>query len=263
MRAIRQATLAALLVVGVASGAQAQMMSTPPDTKTNATAAGMTYTGDSKWTFMVAPYFLFPHMDGTLGIKGNSIDVQADPGDIFDKLDFGFMLFSQARKGPWAFALDILYMDLGEDGQTLTGTYDATARQRGYLFEAYRRVTPRLEAMAGAMVTSVDANLQTTGPLSFDETRSKTWTDPMVGGRVELLKKSKWRISLTGAVGGFGVASDFAWQVYPIVTYTPTTVDLGFGYRAGGIDYKSGSGSNEFVYDIVTFGPELGLGFHF
>jgi len=254
MRAIRHVALAALLMVGIDSSAQAQMMSAPPEAAS---------AGAPKWTFLVAPYFLFPHMDGTVEVGGNSQDVNADPSDIFDRLDFGFMIYSEARKGPWAFALDILYMDLGEDGQTLTGTFDATVRQRAYMFEVYRQLTPRLEAMVGAAVNNLDANLQTTGPLSFDNTKSKTWTDPMVGGRVELLRKSKWRITLTGAVGGFGVGSDFAWQVYPVFAYRPSTVDLAFGYRVGGIDYKSGSGSNEFVYDVVTFGPELGLGFHF
>ena len=266
MNALIRAVMAAALVVGIASPAQAQMMSAPPDTAGAATAPATQApaSGGEKWSFLIAPYFLAPSMVGTTGVGPLLVDVEASPSDVFDKLQFGFMVYTEARKGPWAFAFDALYMDLGQEGSTPLGTYDVSMKQGGYMFEIYRRVGPKFEVMAGATVNNLSAGVKTTGPLAVDNEDSKTWVDPMVGGRAELLKTPKWGLSLTGSVGGFGVGSEFAWQVYPLLCYRVSrVVDIGVAYRAFGIDYKEGSGNTEFVYDMVTFGPELGIGFHF
>jgi len=29
------------------------------------------------------------------------------------------------------------------------------------------------------------------------------------------------------------------------------------------MDYDTGTGTDQFVYDVTTFGPEIGVGFHF
>jgi hypothetical protein len=47
---------------------------------------------DPGWNFVVAPYLLFPHMNGQTSIRGRPVDVDIGPGDIFDNLDFGAML---------------------------------------------------------------------------------------------------------------------------------------------------------------------------
>jgi hypothetical protein len=65
-------------------------------------------------------------------------------------------------------------------------------------------------------------------------------------------------------IGGFGVGSDFAWQIYPIVGYRFSDLfELAGSYRAMSMDYTSDEGSDEFVYDLTTFGPQLGLPLHF
>ena len=279
MRAATRVSLAMILSIGLAHTAHAQMMSAPPDTAGGknmpvtqtdgmapaapAAAATQAPVGD-KWTYLIAPYFLIPTMDGTTGLGPVSVDVSASSGDIFEHLDFGFMIYTEARKGPWAFALDILYMNLGQDGFTALGTYNVDMKQAGYMATAYRRLGPRLEASAGLTLNHLSAGIETTGPVAVDNHDSKTWVDPMVGGRIELLKTPKWGLSVTGGVGGFGIGSEFAWQVYPVLAYhAESDLDIGVAYRAMGIDYKTGSGSDEFVYDMVTFGPEIGIGFHF
>ena len=39
--------------------------------------------------------------------------------------------------------------------------------------------------------------------------------------------------------------------------------ELVLAYRALGMDYETGNGADLFVYDLVTFGPEIGFLFHF
>lgn len=252
--------LAAILVVGFTS-----IASVPPAHAQMAPAPVATTPASSeKWTYLIVPYFLAPNMDGTTSFGPAKQDVSASAGDIFDHLDFGFMLYSEARKGVWAFGLDILYMNLGQDGFTALGTYTVDMKQSGYMATAYRRLGPRLEASMGLTLNHLSAGLETSGPLAVNNHDSKNWVDPMVGLRAELIKSPKWGVMFTGDVGGFGIGSDFAWEVYPVLAYhVEQGLDLAASYRAFGMDYKTGSGNDEFVYDMVTFGPELGIGFHF
>src|SRR5215470_11679662 len=70
----------------------------------------------SPWEFTIAPYGLFPSMQGSTAL-GNlpPVNVDASASEIFSHLQGGFMLYFQARKGDWAFATDALYMNLGQD----------------------------------------------------------------------------------------------------------------------------------------------------
>jgi len=226
-------------------------------------AAAEPSSGD-RWTYVIAPYFLAPYMNGKTGIGGVTGEVNADPGDIFDHLDFGAMVYAQARKGPWAAGLDWTYMDLGASGATALGTADLDVKQTGLTLMGFRQVTPKLEALAGLQLTSVRTGLTTTGPLAIDRSGDWTWVDPIIGGRARVFEKDKWLFLLSGDIGGFGISSDFTWQVYPVLSYrTSESLDLAVAYRAVGIDYETGSGSSKFLYDMVTFGPEIGIAFHF
>ena len=74
-----------------------------------------------RWQFVVAPYLLFPHMEGTIGLGPVSVDVESTPSDVFSNLQFGGMLAAEAKRGPWAIGLNGMYMDLGKELETITG----------------------------------------------------------------------------------------------------------------------------------------------
>jgi hypothetical protein len=65
-------------------------------------------------------------------------------------------------------------------------------------------------------------------------------------------------------VGGFGIGSDFAWQLVSRFNWRPAdAVDLFFGYRVLDADFEDGDGANRFLYDVQTSGPLLGFAWHF
>ncbi len=98
----------------------------------------------------------------------------------------------------------------------------------------------------------------------IDRKDDKVWFDPFLGARLQVPNTRKWRLAIRGDVGGFGVGSDFAWQVYPTVGYRFSRLfELAVAYRWIDMDYTTGSGADEFRYNITTFGPEVGLLFHF
>ena len=40
-------------------------------------------------------------------------------------------------------------------------------------------------------------------------------------------------------------------------------IELLLGYQEIGLEYTTGSGNRRFLYDMTTFGPQPGTGFHF
>lgn len=213
---------------------------------------------------IVAPYFLAPYMDGTLTIGTVEALVNASPGDIFDKLQFGAMLLVEVRKGAWGGTLDGLYMNLEQGATRENVAATATAKQGAVDVSAFRTVLPAVDVLLGARVNALDAGLTAPTP-GADIEASKTWVDPLVGVRLWApIPGPAWRVGLRADVGGFGLGSKLAYQLYPMVAFRPTALlSIQLAYRVLAMNYESGSGAGAFVYDMTIFGPQLGLGFHF
>ena len=88
--------------------------------------------------------------------------------------------------------------------------------------------------------------------------------DPLVGLRFTTPLGEKWNFQVAGDVGGFGLGSDLAVNVWPMVGYELSPgAQLAFGYRVLYMDYDSGTGADRFEYDVLTHGPVLGAVFDF
>jgi len=212
--------------------------------------------------WVVAPYFLAPSMSGDLAVGNQSVGVDAGPGDIFDKLQFGAMLYLQVRKGAWGGAVDGLYMNLEQDAEQSNAT--AGAKQGMVEMIAFRRLTPAIDVLLGARVNILESSLDLPTPgLSVSET--KTWVDPIVGAMLRLpLGESRWTAAMRADIGGFGIGSSFAYQLYPQLGFRASRlISIHAAYRYMNMDYDTGSGNDYFRYDMSTFGPELGIAFHF
>ncbi len=226
-------------------------------------------TGDAnRWEFIVAPYLLFPHMDGSLTVRGKPVDVDVGPGNIFERLDFGMMLYLEAANRDWALTLDLLYMNLGETGQLPVSerVAEADMKQLGVEVTGMRRIASWAELGVGARLSVIEGGLFVEeGQVlpGIDVSQTRTWLDPLVAAR-SVAPLNRWRLRISGSIGGFGIGSDLGWQVYPFVGYRFSRLfELSAAYRWLGMDYKTGSGTDMFRYDMVTFGPEIGFVFHF
>ncbi len=215
------------------------------------------------WRFTIAPYLLFPHMDGTVGVGPFQTELDTDPGDIFSNLQFGAMLAAEAKNDQWAIGFDGLYMDLSKDGEqfsTKFGGYQASLELSGF-----RKLTPFFEVLVGGRVNLMGTTV--TGPAGNDLLdKNLSWFDPFIGARFTIPNTGKWTIMLRGDVGGFGVGSEFAWQVRPTVAYSVSKHwAFGIAYWALGMDYSKGAiGDRDyFKYDVTTFGPEIGFAYTF
>lgn len=234
-----------------------------------------------KWQFEITPYFLAASLNGETGIRGVTADVDMSFSDIWDKLNAGFMAAFEARKGPWIFFFDGMYFRLeGEKTKSwqgplgfvsITGEVEATMTQQLYQLSAgYRLIDERTKLdLVGAMrYTHLDVDLDlvvtTSGNLFPGGTRSmsgsKDWWDPVIGMRLITPFSQKWSFIGYADLGGFGVGSDFTFQVIAGIKWQfSKVVSAKLAYRYLYQDFEK----ENFVWDIAAHGPMIGIGFHF
>jgi len=217
----------------------------------------------SGWTFTGAAYLWAAGIDGKSGAFGlPPQDVDISFGDVLNNLDFAFMGLGEARNGRFSVGMDIAYAALGTTVDTPFGiiaddidvsvqTLMATG-VAGYA--VVDTGTSHVDLIAGARVWWIDNTLDVNAGgvqiASFSD--GDTWVDPLVGAKFKADLGSDFYVSGWGMVGGFGVASDFMWDVLGGVGYEMSeSVSLFGGYRAVGVDYSN----DGFVYDVVQHGP--------
>jgi hypothetical protein len=223
---------------------------------------------DSGWHYVIAPYLMFPNMKGETGIgEFPNVPVDEDPGDIFENLQFGAMLYAEMHNDTWAFSSDALYMDLGADireGTIISGG-EVDVSQLGWELAALRRFTPWLELGIGATFNQIDVDVQMdVGPASLSFGTEEEWIDPSLIARATFPINDQWYFQTRANLGGFGVGSDLMWQLIAEVGIKSSERwSFSFGYRVIDIDYDHGSGDDRFVYDMQTFGPQLKAAYSF
>ncbi len=243
-----------------------------------------TYAQDStkaakKWHTLAELYMMFPNMNGTTGLGAlPDVDVKANPGDIFNRLQMGAMLNLEFSKDKWTIASDIIYMKLKQDAEPglIIANGKVTAKQFVWGVAGLYRVTPWLETGIGINLNSLklntDINVNNIGSGITNRTReiSQTWVDPMIIARTSSKPGAKFIYQVRGDIGGFGIGSKFAWQVQAYAGYRFSKLfQLTGGYRLIGADYEKNNdqqgvlNNNRFLYDVTTFGPVIRLGFNF
>jgi hypothetical protein len=230
---------------------------------------------EKTWHFTVAPYVIFPFMNGSLTLANQTVDVNLKTGDILKRLNWALMLYFEATHPKFAIVTDLLYMNLGQGGQLPVSGRSADLKMQQLAAEVVflGRVVEWFELGAGGRVNFVQAGLTAPAGMvlpAVDLDFRRTWFDPLIAMRFSVpFKNDHWRLGLRADVGGFTLGSTYAWQVYPYGGYNfdgingKRVFELGVAFRAIGMKYETGSGLNRFVYDMIIWGPQLGFLFHF
>ena len=207
---------------------------------------------DGGWAFTATIYVWGAGLDGDVGIGAATVDVDVGFGDLLDHLDIGgmFILEAQPVGASWSLILDVLYLDLEDDLDA------ADAEVTELITELDIAWSPagweNTDIIAGLRYWDIEADLDV-GP--FMTGIEKGWVDPVVGVRGTVPLAETWSLRYRGDVGGFGVGSDFSYQVAFVFTH-----ELGpssrfhFGVRTLAVDYDD----DGFVFDTQTSGPIMG-----
>jgi hypothetical protein len=212
-----------------------------------------------EWQVFVAPYLMGAAMSGTTTVRGSELELDLSASDIFSNLEFGAMGLVVARKGNWGFGSDLIWMALG----TTVRDTDVDFNQGAFAFYGLRGLGPAADVTFGARINTLQGALEFKGP-AIEVSQDMTWVDPIAGLTLRTAAGRPLQLRVYSEIGGFGLGSDFTWQVFPTVGVRLTrSVSLELGYRWLDLDYATGEGVNQFRYDVLTQGPVIGVGFRF
>jgi hypothetical protein len=213
-----------------------------------------------EWHYIFAPYLLAAGLDGTVGIRGRTAEVDASFSDVLSNLEFGAFGHFEGSNDRWVVLSDFMYVGLGAG----TAVPDSEIDINEWMLEGAvgHRVARNLELIAGGRYMRLDGSIEFHGPLALRVEGNRDWFDPFVGARILLPISEKASFRLRGDIGGFGVGSEFAWALTPVFGYRITqSTDLAVFYRFLDMDYENEN--DGFIFDILTSGPGVGVAFHF
>ncbi|WP_422040663.1 outer membrane protein [Roseibium sp.] len=246
----------------------------------------------SPWTFELGAYGFVPlSVKGTSVVDGGAVDLDMGPEEIFDLLQFaisgrgeGWRMRDAADGSAFGLVIDAQYVNLGLSQQNIGpaagGTVKADIRQGiidamvGYRFAPLATGSgpgQRIEfdVMAGARYNYLRQKIQVVpglpAPFVADLGEDKHWVSPVIGARANFIFNDRWNLVVRGDMSGFGVSGEsLSWSLNGIAGYRFTEkATVRFGYRIYDIDYSSGTGANEFGYDVTQHGPFVGLSYRF
>ena len=208
-------------------------------------------------------------LSGDFGVRGVVADVDIGFKDILRRVDMIASGSLYARSRRWEFFADGLYLRVSDDAElrgVLFGSgHIAVKSAFAEGFVGYRVINCEkgyLSLNAGARYNYMSGDFRLLGALAagrqvFGET---DWVDPLVGlsGRVQVWKPVSFWARVN--VGGFGAASDLAWQAQGGIELQITRSiysQIGWAYLKN--DYTSGG----FTDKTALNGPFIETGIKF
>lgn len=228
---------------------------------------------EKKWSYLAELYLLFPNIQGNVGLGSQlTAPVDANPGDVFSHLQFGAMAYFEAKTDKWAISTDyvimILEQDISETKLIKSGSVEFS--QSIWEVAGLYRVYKFIEVGVGGRLcylpvsSEIVRNVFPAGSETLNGSHSRTFFDPLIIVRASTTLDDKWLFQARGDVGGFGVGSDFTWQVQGTVGYRFNKLfQMGVGYRILSINYDEGEYQERVIFDVDEFGPEIRFGFNF
>jgi hypothetical protein len=268
---IKKSGFAVLLFAASVNGAETAPI--PTETATKA----------SPWGFNLSTYLWTPGINGSFSAGSHTGSVDVNFIDIFNKssrIPLGFMGRLEAHYEQFAFFVDGNYMNIQlkpvadriSDGiNSAMGIMDYGLMYRAFganVSEMPSYVGKKrpnvLDVYVGARTLWLDNSVSISGPFGFigrSPTSSKTFTSPIIGGRVIVDFTPSWFILADANIGGFGAQSvDFTGGLMGMVGYRTTFFDhpaaVEIGYKA--VRYQVDRGGPTAASATLN-GPFIGL----
>lgn len=223
------------------------------------------------WKWEVAPYIWMMGMDGSATVKGQKVDVKASFSDILEDLNFAFLGYVEAHRGPWSIYFDGSYLLVSQTATGPVATTDVDVTTYLVDFGASYEVASgpmgqggrvAFDVLGGGRYTYLKGKIKVRGLGSIED--SYNFIDPIVGLRLRADFSPSWSFNFRGDIGGFGLGSELTYKVQALVGYRFNQMTaLWLGYRYQYFDYKEGSGAGAFRIKMGMHGPMLGLSFSF
>ena len=222
----------------------------------------------SDWEVAFTPYLWAAGINGEISIPRNDSEADIDQSfaDIFGNLKFAFMGTLDVRYRRFIVHTDTVYLSMGVDVENVNSAIFTEGKADAKILVAtggigYRVVDQGpmyVDVYAGGRLTSLDFDLELTGPLQTREASvSPSNISPLIGGRTRIPLGGRWGLALLGELG---FDSDIKWQLAGSVQY-----DLGDHWRMG-VGYRHLAlhhDKDEAEFDLALSGPVIAFSYIF
>jgi hypothetical protein len=255
--------------------------------------------GYDDWHFSVNLGEWAPPFQGSVTAKGKTSQVDVtliDELKAIHDLMFAIGGRFEVSKGPWGFFIDGFYLrasqsvsaqkeikipildppDFTIQGRAnITGMYSVGEAALSYDLYASRCLVANMPELTVGLIGGprdtyfrTVVNLEVSGPLGrsriFESDKTADWVDPFVGWRILWRPGEKWTTCLKTEFGGFGVNSDFIFNIDVEAKYKINKcLFVNFGLSTLYTDYEKGSGNDKSAYNMWNCGPFFGVGAEF
>ncbi len=221
------------------------------------------------WEVTIAPYLFMTSINGDSTVGRVEAPVDVSFKDILKNLRMGAMLRTEARKGQWGGIVDLFYARLGPNNKRENAIIERLRVEQLVLeimgFYRLPMNTGAVDLYGGVRIWDINIDLHLRDDISEDPIRrGGNWVDPVLGMRYIVPFSDRLTGSFAVDVGGFGVGSQFSWQVLMGFEYQISeSFSMTFQYRALDVNYSGGveGTPDRFVYDAMTHGPLIGFVF--
>lgn len=225
---------------------------------------------DDQWNFGVGLYGWLPKISGSTA-SGSDVDV--NQGELIDALQMTLQGILSITKGKWSFALDIVYLSVGDDQSGVLNVPTGNVNTNTNVDLQTWIVTPtigyqlledekgKLNFIVGARYLSLDLdvniNIATSPPRTPRVSDSGGIWDGIIGLHGEVTLNEQWYLPFYLDIGTG--ESDLTWQAALSVGYRFNSFDVVAGYRYLNWDLSD----NPALDDLTVNGPYAGLKFFF
>ena len=222
------------------------------------TAVPMEDPDSSKWNFNLRPYFFLSGISGSVTVPP-TFPLNSRFSDLLKHVKLGAFINFTAQKGQWGASGDFQYINLYGEG---AGLLDVSLDLKNVIGEVdvfYQPDTaPTLRFLAGVRSYSVEQIVTIEG--NELPAASTVVVDPILGAYGAWKLSDRWDFELRGDIGGFGVSSEFTYQLMALFHWDISeSLAIPFGYRVLGYQIKQ----DDILMDTRMAGMVLGLDIRF
>jgi hypothetical protein len=228
----------------------------------------------SDWHIDSTGYLWLAGVHGDLNAFDYNVGFKASPGDLLSHVDIGLMEMVGVRYKRLVLTSDFIWITLSDTkGRVLDRLpnapfLSAEVKTRPVIFTqkvGYRLVDNKkikIDGLAGFRFWHLGTTLTLTpSPFGNNPYTSRNWTDPLIGGRIQIPLSPKIVATIAGDVGGWGAGSQLEYQVVGDLAYRikpKMALDLAWRYLS--LDYSSRS---NFSSQLALSGLVLGMTYTF
>lgn len=232
-------------------------------------AAAQDDDAEKGWKFQLAPMYVWAtSITGSQTVLNQDVPLDASFGEIRDALDFVGTIHFEGNSRRWGFLVDGTFMRLKPENEIFQMGPTVTARadfdQDLIELSGYHRFAEKygsFDLILGARHFNVKSSTFL-NDVQLGPGVDQSWTDVIVGGRVNARLSDKVTFLLRGDIGTGG--SNFEWNVVGLIHWRfAKHWALGGGFRVLDVDYEDGEGPSRFALDANYGGPLIGIVIHF